>query len=174
VSELEGEDDYATEPNEVASPWTGRIGSSWTQSWPGWLRGYPLSMGWLRGHPRGLGVAFEPTLDPSRAGPMATPGPARPPPVHGVASWPPPRSGVGPNLGVAFGPTLMSGRYSPSAQVNSDFDSADRPIGGGFRCGGRGGGLGWVDGDGDGEWGWVSAGWVYEFGVIGCFHPMVL
>jgi len=32
--------------------------------------------------------------------------------------------------------------------------------------------LGWVGGDG--EWGWVSAGWVYEFGVIGCFHPMVL
>jgi hypothetical protein len=27
--------------------------------------------------------------------------------------------------------------------------------------------LGWVGGDG--EWGWV-----YEFGVIECFHPMVL
>jgi hypothetical protein len=28
ASELEGEDDDATEPNEVGSPWTGRIGSS--------------------------------------------------------------------------------------------------------------------------------------------------
>jgi hypothetical protein len=39
-----------------------------------WPRSYPRSMGRPRGHPRGLSVAFEPTLDPSRAGPMATPG----------------------------------------------------------------------------------------------------
>jgi hypothetical protein len=31
------------------------------------------------------------------------------PPVHGAAARPPPRSGVGPNLGVAFGPPLLSG-----------------------------------------------------------------
>jgi hypothetical protein len=49
----------------------------------GWPRGDPRSMGRPRGHPRGLGVAFGPTLDPSRAGPMATPGPARPPPTTG-------------------------------------------------------------------------------------------
>jgi hypothetical protein len=70
-------------------------------------------------------------------------------------------------LGVAFGPTLLSGRHSPSPQVDSDSDFAGRPIGGDSGCGGSGGGLGWVGGDG--EWGWV-----YEFGVIECFHPMVL
>jgi hypothetical protein len=93
--------------------------------------------------PGGMGVAFGPTLDPSRAGSMATPGPARPPPG----------SEVGPNLGVAFEPTLLSRRYSSSAQVNSDSDFTGRPIGGDFGFGGSGGGLGWVDGDGDGEWG---------------------
>jgi hypothetical protein len=36
-------------------------------------------MGRSCGHPRGLGVAFGPTLDPSRAGPMATPGSTLPP-----------------------------------------------------------------------------------------------
>jgi hypothetical protein len=34
ASELEGEEDDATKPNKVGSPWMGRIGSSWTQSWP--------------------------------------------------------------------------------------------------------------------------------------------
>jgi hypothetical protein len=61
-------------------------------------------------------VAFEPTLDPSRASPMATPDhwgvATRLPPVHGEAMRPPPRSGVGPNLGVAFGPTIPSAGWT--------------------------------------------------------------
>jgi hypothetical protein len=69
-------------------------------------------MGRSRGHPRGLGVAFRPTLDPSRAGSMATLGPARPPTVHGEAALPPLRFGVGPNLGVAFGPTIPSAEWT--------------------------------------------------------------
>jgi len=43
-----------------------------------WPCSYPRSMGRPCGHPRGLGVAFEPTLDGSRVGPMATPGVAAP------------------------------------------------------------------------------------------------
>jgi hypothetical protein len=61
----------------------------------GWPRGYPRSMGRPRGHPRGLGVAFKPTLDPSRVGLMATPGPAQPPPVHEAVPRPSPGSGGG-------------------------------------------------------------------------------
>jgi hypothetical protein len=53
---LEGEDDNTTEPNGVGSPWTRRIGSSWTQSWPGVPARPPLTTsGWPCGHPRGLG-----------------------------------------------------------------------------------------------------------------------
>jgi hypothetical protein len=65
----------------------------------GWPRGHPRSMGRPRSHPWGLGVAFGLDLNGSRAGPMATPGSARPTPG----------SGVGLNLGVAFGPTFLSG-----------------------------------------------------------------
>jgi len=72
---------------------------------------------------------------------------------------------------VAFGPTLLSGSTPIlPAQVDSysdsDSNSNGRPIGGDSGCGGSGGGLGWVGGDG--ERGWVSA------GVIGCFQTMVL
>jgi hypothetical protein len=75
--------------NVVGSPCTGRRRrTAWTQSWSGMAapRGYPRSMGRPCGHPRGLGVAFGPTLDPSRAGPMATLGLAWPPPTTG--GWP--------------------------------------------------------------------------------------
>jgi hypothetical protein len=72
----------------LATPWTTRRSRTrWVvpsallgpKVGRGWPRGYPRPMGRQRGHPRGLGVAFGPTLDPSRAGPMATPSPARPP-----------------------------------------------------------------------------------------------
>jgi hypothetical protein len=86
----------------------------------GWPRGYPWSMGRSCCHPRGLGVAFGPILDPSRAGPIATPGSAQPPPATG--GWPRgyPRSMGRPRghprgLGVAFGPTLDPSRAGPMA-----------------------------------------------------------
>jgi hypothetical protein len=169
-------------------------------------------MGRPRSHPRGLGVAFGPTLDPSRAGPMATPGPwggrvaipgsrgglrasPRWPPqaLHGHprplgggrAATPGPWGGHPRGLGLArtwgwpsgqpFCPGVTHrqlGCHRRPRSTPTPTPPAGRPIGGDSGCGGSSGGLGWVGGDG--EWGWVSAAWVYEFGMIGCFHPMVL
>jgi hypothetical protein len=84
--EFEGEDDNVTEPNEVGSPWTGRIGSSWTQSWPGVAARLPLvhgeaarpssrSGGGFRANPSirasltvGFGLAVTASFDPDSGG----------------------------------------------------------------------------------------------------------
>jgi hypothetical protein len=158
ASELEGEDNDATEQNEVGSLWMGMIGSSWTQSWPGvavrplpatggWSRGYPWSMGRSRGHARGLGVAFGPTRDGSWVGPMATPSSARPPPATrgwpcgyprsmgrpwatpGVWGWPEPRGGLRANPSIR---ALLSVRFSLAVTASSNPDNGSFRPG---RCG---------------------------------------
>jgi hypothetical protein len=66
-------------PDRAATPQRFRVAVWPPQATGGWPRGYPRTIGRLCGHPWGPRVAFGPTLDQSRAGPMATPGVAAQP-----------------------------------------------------------------------------------------------